>query len=98
LIDVDPYPTHPVLEGVFLDPEGGVWFAPSSLSTDSERSWIRIGPDGQAAGAVTLPTSSTILDEWNGKMAVLNRDELDVESISVVDLGGVGWAQGSSAH
>jgi len=98
LIDVDPYPTHPVLEGVFLDPEGGVWFAPSSLSTESERSWIRIGLDGQASGAVTLPNSSRILDEWNGRMAVLNRNELDVETISVFDLGGAAWAQGSSAH
>jgi hypothetical protein len=96
IVDVDPYPTHPVLEAIFLDFEGGVWFAPSSLSSESERTWIRIGPDGGASGAVTLPASSRILDEWNGKIAVLNNDEMDVETVSVFNLEGAPWAAHSN--
>jgi len=96
LVNVDPYPTHPVLDGIFLDFEGGVWFAPSSLSSESDRTWIRIGPDGGASGAITLPSSSKILDEWNGKIAVLNRDDMDVETVSVFHLEGAPWAAHSN--
>ena len=83
MVDLEPYPTHPVVEGIFLDAEGAVWFAPSSLSSSSSRTWIRVTSAGAPEGAVALPSSAKILDAADGRMAVLDRDEMDVELITV---------------
>jgi hypothetical protein len=88
LVDLEHFPTHPVIEGIFLDAEGAVWIAPSSLSSDSDRRWIRVTAEGQPGGAIALPLSAEILDAANGRMAILDRDELDVEVITVFRIGG----------
>ena len=83
MVDLDHYPTHPVMEGIFLDAEGAVWFAPTSLSSGSSRTWIRLDAEGRPGGAITLPSSAEILDASNGRMAVLDRDDMDVELVTV---------------
>ncbi len=88
MVDLEPYPTHPVIEGIFLDAEGAVWIAPSSLSSGSNRKWIRVTAEGKPEGAIALPLSAEILDAANGRMAVLDKDELDVEVITVFRIEG----------
>jgi len=88
MVDVEPYGSHPVLEAIFLDADGSLWFAPTSLSSGSDRTWIRVSAEGLPLGSLTLPSSATLLDAADGRMAVLDRDELDVEVITVYGMGG----------
>ena len=88
MVDLEHHPTHPVIKGIFLDAEGAVWIAPTSLSSGSTQRWIRVTAEGQPGGAISLPQSAEILDAADGRMAVLDRDELDVEVITVFRIEG----------
>jgi len=85
LVDIEHHPTHPLLMQIFLDAEGAVWFASAALSSDSNRTWIRINAGGEPEGAIVLPSSARIMDASHGRIVVLDRDELDVELISVFE-------------
>lgn len=78
--------THPLLNGVMVDAEGRVWIAPSELESGNTRTWILLDPDGAARGGMSLPASARILDAAGGRVAVLDRNRLDVEVITVYSL------------
>jgi hypothetical protein len=83
LVEVPYHEIHPVVNGLHVDEEGHLWLAPASLLSGKEQTWIQLGTDGQPRGAVVIPSSAKIMDAFGGRMAVLERNELDVEFIVV---------------
>lgn len=79
---------HAVIAGLFLGVGGEIWLAPTSLHHDGTQTWIRISERGEPLGSVELPSDATLLDAWNGRLAVLRKDSLDIEMIEVYEFSG----------
>lgn len=82
-LEVPHHETLPVLEGIALGRDGGVWIAPAPLSTGGAQIWLVIDREGSFRGSARLPAGSRILDVRNGWLAALDQDAYDVETISV---------------
>ena len=83
-VEVPHHEAHPVINGLHVDGEGRVWLAPASMLDGEDQTWIRLNPAGLPSGAVVLPSSSKILDAFGERVAVLERDEMDVENIVIL--------------
>jgi hypothetical protein len=82
-VQVPSHDTRPVLNGVALDRDGGLWIAPASLSTSAIQTWLAVDRRGSVLGKVRLPASSRILDVREGWIAAWDRDEYDRETVTV---------------
>jgi len=91
-LDAPHHHVHPLLVAIALDREGGLWIAPTSLRFRNEQTWIVLDRRGAPQGAVRLPVSSRIMDARRGRLSVLDRDDLDVEVITVFAVDGSGVA------
>lgn len=83
LADVPYRSTYPAFADLALDDAGRIWIGSYARPAAVERDWIVIGTDGAVDGRLTLPASSRILDIAGDRIAVLSRDALDEEYVSV---------------
>jgi hypothetical protein len=87
-LEVASHETRPVLEGIALGRDGGVWLAPTALGTDDRQTWLVIDLKGSVRGRVRLPAGSRILDVRDGRLAAWHQDQYDVEVVSVYRVHG----------
>lgn len=87
LQDVPYREWYPAFDGLALDDRGRIWIGCSARPGDAERTWVLVEPDGSIAGVVLLPGSARILDIAHDRIALLGRNELDEEYVSVRALG-----------
>jgi hypothetical protein len=87
-LEVASHETRPVLEGIALGRDGGVWIAPASLGTGDLQTWLLIDRQGSVQGQVRLPAGSRILDVRDGWLAAWHQDRYDVEVVSVYRVHG----------
>lgn len=80
--------TYPDLQGVGISDSGQVWIGLRTAADARSDEWLVVSPDGEVLGSVSLPKSARILDVAGERVAVLYRDELDEEFISVYQIGG----------
>lgn len=83
VLDTPVHETYPALAGVAISDLGEVWIGEYTAPSASERVWIVLGRNGELLGKLTLPVESTIVDAAGGKVALLERDSLDREFVSV---------------
>lgn len=75
--------THPTVAGVGMGSEGDLWIAPTELRTSRTRTWLRIGPLGEARGSLELPGEASLLDASEGRLAILLKDSMGVETVEI---------------
>lgn len=93
---------YPAFGAIKVDAEGRIWIGDYPKLADELRRWTVIEPDGTPVAAANLPilvplwledtvavTSqpTELLDVAHGRIAVLRRDEFDVEFIDVYEMG-----------
>lgn len=74
---------YPAYEFVVIDDLGRVWIGEYPLESVATRRWVVVTRLGEIAGAVRLPRRSKILDVVGGHMIVLDKTDLDEESVRV---------------
>ncbi|MDE2806308.1 MAG: hypothetical protein OXN18_14300 [Gemmatimonadota bacterium] len=94
--------SYPAYGAVKVDADGRIWIGDYPKLADELRRWTIIEPDGTPVAAVNLPvlfplwledtvavTSQPVelLDVAHGRIAVLRRDEFDVEVVEVYEMG-----------
>ncbi|MDE2879132.1 hypothetical protein [Candidatus Palauibacter soopunensis] len=94
---------YPTFGAIKVDADGRIWIGDYPKLADELRRWTIIEPDGTQVAAVNLPvlfplgqleatvavTSQPVelLDVAHGRIAVLRRDEFDVEVVEVYEMG-----------
>ena len=93
---------YPAFGAIKVDADGRIWIGDYPKLADELRRWTIIEPDGTPVAAVNLPvlfplwleetvavTSQPVelLDVAHGRIAVLRRDEFDVEFVEVYEMG-----------
>lgn len=73
----------PAYDAVQVDGEGRVWLRASPSNIDERAEWRVFSADGETAHRLTLPASTRILDADGERLVLLERDELDVETVAV---------------
>lgn len=77
--------THPRIRALAVEPDGSVWLGLTSMLQGSSLTWLRVTRDGSIS-AFDLPSDARILDAAGTRLAVLRRNELEVESVWVYSL------------
>lgn len=77
---------YPAFGDLVVDDSGRLWIGAYARPTASARDWVVIGTDGSVEGVVSLPASARILDIAGDRIALLDRDALDEEYVSVLAL------------
>lgn len=98
--------TYPAYGAIGVDAEGRIWIGDYPKLADRMRRWTILEPDGTPVAVVSLPilfprwleetvavTSQPheVLDVAHGRIAVLRRDEFDVEHVEVWEMAGGSW-------
>ena len=93
---------YPAFGAIKVDADGRIWIGDYPKLADELRRWTIIEPDGTPVAAVHLPVLSPLgledtvavtsqpvelLDVAHGRIAVLRRDEFDVEVVEVYEIG-----------
>ncbi len=78
------YETYPDLTGVAMGPDGRVAFG--LTAPGAEDVWLFLSADGSLDGSTTMPSGWQVLDMSHDRLAVLHRDSLDQEFVSVLDI------------
>ena len=93
--------TYPAYGAISVDADGRIWIGDYPKLADEMRRWAVLESDGRPVGALRLPvlrprwleesvavTSQPheVLDVGVGRIAVLRRDELDVEFVEVYEV------------
>lgn len=78
--------TFPAFETAILGPGEMVWIGLHARPGDETRTWLVIGPDGQAKGRMELPAAAWVLAVGADRFALVQRDELEVEDVRVYAL------------
>ena len=94
--------TYPAYGAISVDSDGRIWIGDYPRLADHMRRWTILEPDGTPVAVVNLPvlfpawledtvavTSQPheVLDVAHGRIAVLRRDEFDVEFVEVYEMG-----------
>lgn len=79
-VGVPRFDTHPLIEGVLVGSDRSVWIAPASLGG---RRWVRFAANGDLLPSLQLPRKAEALDYQAGRLAVLEKDDLDVETVVI---------------
>lgn len=79
---------HPMIDGVLAGSDGSIWVAPTRLADASQRTWLRFDLQGEARPAVRLDPEVRLLDATADRIAVVARDEMDVEIVLVLEIQG----------
>ena len=95
--------TYPAYGAIGVDADGRIWIGDYPKLADEMRRWTILEPDGTPVAAVRLPvlfpswledtvavTSEPheVLDVAHGRIAVLRRDEFDVQFVEVWEMAG----------
>lgn len=98
--------SYPAYGAIGVDAEGRIWIGDYPRLADRMRRWTILEPDGTPVAVVSLPilfprwledtvavTSQPheVLDVAHGRIAVLRRDEFDVEFVEVWEMAGGPW-------
>lgn len=83
LTAVKPYQTHPVNRGIHVSDRGDIWIAPAVLEGRNRQTWIIFDREGEPQGSVRLTNSAEVLASTGDRIAVLTKDDLDVEIVTV---------------
>ncbi|HEX2165791.1 MAG TPA: hypothetical protein VHG09_01015 [Longimicrobiales bacterium] len=83
LADLPHRPTYPGFETLVVDDDGSIWIGSYARPGQVARDWLVIGRDGHAQARVTLPSDAKVLDIAGGRIALVMRDDLGEEHISV---------------
>lgn len=75
--------TFPAFETAVLGPGEMVWIGLHARPGDETRTWLVIGPGGEARGRMELPAVARVLAVGTDRFALVQRDELDVEDVRV---------------
>lgn len=93
--------TYPAYGAISIDDEGRIWVGDYPKLTDEMRRWTILEPDGTPVATLSLPVyrpawledtetvtdqPHELLDAAHGRIAVLRRDELFVESVEVYEV------------
>lgn len=73
----------PAYRALTVDADGRIWVEPSVRGSDEVVRWRVFSRDGRTMDSIELPVSSTVLDASGDRVAVLERDELGVETVTV---------------
>lgn len=73
---------RPALGQVLLDPDGRIW-AGRFEPLETPREWLVLALDGSPLARLTLPEGTRLADVRDGRLLIVTRDSLDVESIEV---------------
>ncbi len=98
--------SYPAYGAISVDADGRIWIGDYAKLADEMRRWTILEPDGTPVAAVSLPvlfpvwledtvavTSEPheVLDVAHGRIAVLRRDEFDVQFVEVWEMVGAPW-------
>lgn len=98
--------TYPAYGAIGVDADGRIWIGDYPKLAERTRRWTILEPDGTPVAVVSLPvlrpmwledtvavTSQPheVLDAAHGRIAVLRRDEFDVEYVEVWEMAGGPW-------
>lgn len=98
--------TYPAYGAISVDAGGRIWIGDYPKLADRMRRWTILEPDGRPAAVVNLPVliprwleqtvavtshPQEVLDVAHGRIAVLRRDEFDVEFVEVWEMVGGPW-------
>lgn len=75
--------TFPAFETAVLGPGEMVWIALYARPADETRAWLVVGPDGEMIGRMDLPAGARVLAVGADRVALVQRDEMDVEDFRV---------------
>ena len=81
--------SYPAFDKVAVDVVGRVWIGTTALFREDQRRWIIFGPDGTPVGTVVLPVDADVLDITENRLLTLERDDLDVEEITLYEIPGL---------
>lgn len=81
--------SYPAFDKVAVDVVGRVWIGTTALFREDQRRWIIFGPDGTPVGTVVLPVDADVLDITENRLLTLERDDLDVEEITLYEIRGL---------
>ena len=94
--------TYPAFGAISIDSDARIWIGDYPKLADRLRRWTILDPDGRPVARVRLPVLSPrwleetvavtsqpheVLDVAHGRIAVLRRDDLDVEFVEVYEMG-----------
>jgi len=77
------FSTLPLIDGVLVGSDGSVWVAPTALGG---RRWVRFSEGGDLLPSVRVPQDVRLLDYHAGRLAVLETDDLDVETVAIYEV------------
>ena len=80
---------RPALGGILLEPGGRMWlseFAPYTEAWDERDSWHVLAADGTPVARLALPSNARLAAVRHDRVALIVRDELDVEHVHVLPL------------
>lgn len=77
------FDTHPLSKGILVGSDGSVWIAPTALGGQQ---WVRFGANGDQLPSVRVPREAQLLDYAAGRLAALEKDDLDVETVVIYEV------------
>ena len=75
--------TFPAFETAVLGPGEMVWIGLYVRPGEETRAWLVVGPEGQLRGRMDLPAEARVLAVGADRVALVQRDQLDVEDFRV---------------
>ena len=83
---IPAYDTYPDLEGIAISDVGDVWIGLRSGEGAEQDDWIIVPADGRDLRTTKLPKAARVLDVRGSKAAVLHRDSMDQEFVTVYSI------------
>ena len=80
---IPAYDTYPDLEGVAISDAGDVWIGLRSEPGSEQDDWIIVPANGRDLRTTSLPKGARVLDVRGRKVAILHRDLMDQEFVTV---------------
>jgi hypothetical protein len=78
--------SFPMFDDVLVDDRGRVWIASYAPPGDEQRTWLVVDLDAVTARRVVLPAAVTLMDVRGDRLALLERNEWDEQSIRVMSI------------
>ncbi len=77
------FDTHPLIDGILVGSDGSIWVAPTALGG---RQWVRFASNGDLLSSLQIPRNAEALHYHAGRLAVLEKDRLDVETVVIYEI------------
>lgn len=76
--------TFPMFDDVLVDDRGRVWIADYPMPGEEQQVWLVVDVEKAESARIVLPTAATLMDVRGDRVAVLERNEWDEESVRVL--------------